>query len=356
MRFADPRRLARRLERLQATHEAKSALDELLLARIPIHFGGMSDPFMPAEVEHRVSRQLLQILAEHSYPTIISTKGTLLERDEYIALLSAPNFAVQFSLTTRSDELSTRIDAGAPPTSVRLTALKTLAKGGVKVAVRHQPVLPTMTGEVAELMTIAAELGARHYALEHLKLPVERYWQHRNSLSAAVGFDLERYYASRHSSRVGREWVLPIEERLEEVVRLKAVARRCGLSFGAADNDLLHLSDGSVCCSGADLLGMGGGLKFNFLTAVRSGLSGDPITFASIARNWRPKRSIAEFVNSRSRQTSQTFDLFLRSRWNGVPNGPSPEAFYGVIDSGEQDQEGMKIYKIRDAVRRLTAS
>lgn len=62
---ADPKRLARRLARLEISRQPQSALDELLLARIPIHFGGMSDPFMPAELDRRITFDLLQVLAEH---------------------------------------------------------------------------------------------------------------------------------------------------------------------------------------------------------------------------------------------------------------------------------------------------
>jgi hypothetical protein len=166
-------------------------------------------------------------------------------------------------------------------------------------------------------------------------------------------FRIGRRTAQRLRDAVMR--VLPISERLEEVLHLKAVANSCGLSFGAADNDLLHLSDGSVCCSGADLLGMGQGLQFNFLSAVRIGLSGSPITFQSIAHQWRPSRPIAEYVNSRSRQPNESFDSFIRSRWNGVPNGPSPEAFHGVVDTGEVDAEGKKIYFVHDDIRAMSA-
>lgn len=351
IRAADPQRLRRRLSRLNQTGEARSAMDELLVARVPIHFGGMSDPFMPVEIEQRATLGLLQILAEYRYPTLISTKGILAAAPEYLTLLSAPNFAVQFSLTTLDDALGQRVDAGAPTTSARLKALTKLAEAGVKTAVRHQPMMPMRAHEAAELIDRAAEAGAKHYAVEHLKLPIEQNWQHRRSLSEAAGFDLGTYYRERGAARVGREWILPINERLEIVMRLKSASNAKGLSFGAADNDLLHLSDGSVCCSGADLLGLGQGFKFNFLSAVRRGFSGDDITFGSLSAAWRPQRPISEYVNSRSRQPNESVGSFIKARWNGVANGPSPTSFHGVSDTGETDGDGMKIYRLSDAVR-----
>jgi hypothetical protein len=325
-------------------------MDELLAARVPIHFGGMSDPFIPMESERRVTLDLLKILLEHHYPTLISTKGVLAATPEYLSLLAAPNFAVQFSLTTLDDALAQRIDAGAPNTSARLEALATLADAGVKTAIRHQPMMPTRAHEAAELIDRSAKAGARHYAVEHLKLPIEQDWQHRRSLSEAAGFDLSAYYLERGSTRVGREWILPTSERLEAVLKLKAASNGNGLSFGAADNDLLHLSDGRVCCSGADLLGLGQGLQFNFLSAVRMGFSGQDITFQSLSAAWRPKRPISEYVNSRSRQPNESIDSFIKARWNGVSNGPSPASFHGVLDTGKTDSEGMKIYTLSDGI------
>lgn len=351
IRVADPQRLGRRLSRLNKTAEARSAMDELLAARVPIHFGGMSDPFMPMEIEQRATLDLLQILAEHRYPTLISTKGILAAAPEYLSLLSAPNFAVQFSLTTLDDALAQRIDAGAPTTSARLETLTKLAGAGVKTAVRHQPMMPMQAHEATEMIDRAAAAGAKHYAVEHLKLPIEQHWQHRRSLSDAAGFDLGTYYRERGATRVGREWILPTSERLETVMRLKSDSNAKGLSFGAADNDLLHLSDGSVCCSGADLLGLGQGFQFNFLSAVRMGFSGDDITFGSLSAAWHPQRPISEYVNSRSRQPNESVVSFIKARWNGVANGPSPTSFHGVSDTGETDSDGMKIYRLSDAVR-----
>lgn len=350
IRVADPERLARRLNRLACGAPAASVLDEMLQARVPIHFGGMSDPFMPMERERGITLALLKTLAAHAYPALISTKGVLPASEPYLSLLARPNFAVQFSITTASDTLSRKVDAGAPTTSERFNAMLRLSEAGAKTAVRHQPLLPTRTFEAAELVERSASAGARHYAVEHLKLPVEAGGVQAKLLSEALGLDLHAHYAQANATRVGREWVLPVSERLSVVLDLKIATHAAGLSFGAADSDLLHLSDGAVCCSGADLLGLGSGLQFNFLAAVRSGLNGAAIRFDSIAASWRPVRPISEYVNSHSRAPNQDVTAFLRARWNGAANGPSPAAFHGVLDTGETDLEGLKIYLISPAV------
>ena len=42
---------------------------------IPIHWGGMSDPFQPIEKNIRASYECLKLLAETKYPFVVSTKG-----------------------------------------------------------------------------------------------------------------------------------------------------------------------------------------------------------------------------------------------------------------------------------------
>ena len=49
---------------------------------IPIHWGGMSDPFQPVEREHRLSHDALKVFAETQYPFVVSTKGILLAEPE----------------------------------------------------------------------------------------------------------------------------------------------------------------------------------------------------------------------------------------------------------------------------------
>ena len=348
VRFAEPAKLRRRLERLESK-PPQSAIDEMLCARVPIHFGGMSDPFMPLESRLEISLALLKILADYQYPTIISTKGTLVERDEYLRTLCRGNFAVQFSFSSGRPDRVHLLEPGTPCPLSRLHALSAVARAGIPSAIRIQPFLPRFELDAIELIENAAVAGARHVSVEHLKLPLERNWSNREKMNAAVGYDLAQYFGSRQAIRVGREWLLPASERLHAIVALRAHCKDLGMSFGAADNDFLHWSDGMVCCSGADILGMGKGLQFNFTTAIRQALMTRKIEFDSIRMEWRPKRSISEFVNSRSRRSNgMTVDDYIKDRWNGVANGPSPLSFFGVTPTEEFDVNGYRIYELAD--------
>src|SRR5262249_11892396 len=84
---------------------------ELLARRIPIHLGGMSDPFSPLEHKTGTTLALLKLLRDHGYPTIVSTKGLIAAERPYLDILGADNFVIQYSVTCASDEQSLAIAA-----------------------------------------------------------------------------------------------------------------------------------------------------------------------------------------------------------------------------------------------------
>ena len=74
--LADPARIQRKVVRLfEADKKNTDIIDELLLSKMPVHFGGMSDPFASSEIIKR-SLQILHILDDIDYPIVISTKNT----------------------------------------------------------------------------------------------------------------------------------------------------------------------------------------------------------------------------------------------------------------------------------------
>src|SRR5439155_533788 len=80
-------RIFRRVEGLGPRD--RTMLGQFLRRRVPIHFGGMSDPFQPAEARYRVTEAMLETLAARAYPTVISTRGLLVADDRYVQLLKA---------------------------------------------------------------------------------------------------------------------------------------------------------------------------------------------------------------------------------------------------------------------------
>jgi len=221
LQVADARSLRNRLERI-AKSGAKSVVDEFLLQRQPLHLGGMTDPFPPIESVRKATHDILHVLGVHNYPTVISTKGADELSDRHIELLQNGAFIVQISISSLDQRLMKAVDVGTPGPDARLAALSLLNSAGVPTACRIQPVLPTREEEVLEIIHACEEAGVCHVAVEHLKLPIERRWAGTRQLSTALGLDLFGYFFSRGSSRVGREWVLPVDERLPRMLRWRS--------------------------------------------------------------------------------------------------------------------------------------
>jgi len=218
-------------------------------------------------------------------------------------------------------------------------------------------VFPGREHEIDALVKLASQSGVRHYALEFLKVGIED-TPRRRQLFASFPY-LEDSYKLESRIRMGREWMLPVHARLGWAREARSAAHRLGLTFGAAGTDLLPLSDGQACCSGADLLLPDAGRLFsrNFLTSVRRA-KGGVISHGSIARLWSPSRSVAKFINSDSRiaESGAPIGDYVDRNWNGRNNGPSPEMFYGVVPTGRSDRRGFALYKIEPWLKALLNS
>jgi hypothetical protein len=304
----------------------------------------MADPFPPQETSLGVTLDVLRTLSARQYPTVISTKGIQFVEPRYLEVLAAGNFLVQVSLSTLDDDLACVVERGAPSPSARLGALAKATEHGLKVAVRHQPVLPGREHEIRAVIDAGAEAGCSHYAVEFLKLGIEG--RGLRPLQRELGDVL----STQTRRREGREWVLDLGERLHWVMDARETAHASGLTFGAADNDLLPLSDGNVCCSGADfhLRDVGHQFTHQYLAAVRFARGGQ-VTRDLIAAEWVPKRTIARFVNSTSRISGHSgagMSDYIDRNWNGRANGPSPSMFAGVSPNGDLDADGFETYDV----------
>src|ERR1700689_501248 len=324
---ANAQQIARRLEASYSSTR-QSIISELIRAGQPIHYGGMSDPFMPLEVTHGQTLEILRILSNFRHPTVLSTKGTLLVRPEYLQQIKRGKFIVQISLTTLDDKLSSKIEIGTPGPTKLIEMASLLIREGVPVSFRLQPLLPNRINDAIEVIEIAKAIGPRHIAVEHLKLPIEKSWAGTTKLSEALGYDLQQAYANWGAKRIGRDWILPVERRLPVIMELRNHAHAVGLSFGAADTDLLLLSDGRSCCSGIDLIDPKiNYFKCTYVEAARTGVGRKYITINSLSSLWRPQSSAAMYMNSHSRRAVQSLgtriDAYLRANWNGRSNGNS---------------------------------
>lgn len=331
-------------------HEPVGLVAQFLHRRVPIHFGGMSDPFQAAERKYHVSEAALQTLSRYDYPTVISTRSTLVGSSPYIDILKEmPYVVVQFSLSSSDDVIARRTEPRSFAPSSVLRCMEKLAKHGIKVTCRWQPYIRGVSDEPRDFVRRVADAGCLHLGFEHLKMPLERHTQAWQSFEEAVGSSVLRIYYRDGAKIDGREYVLPAELKRDTILTVASEVHKHGITFGAADNEFQYLSDTSCCCSGADrFAGFENFFKHQIAYAVRS-CRNQVITYAAIKDEWSPDGSVDRFLNSKSRisrrvQGGSSIRDHVRKRWNDAGAAGSPSAFFGVTLK-DVSADGTNIYR-----------
>lgn len=89
-----------------------------------------------------IARRTIEVLLKYNKRIRILTRGLLWVKD--LDILTHPNVTVGMSLPTLNDELSRRMEPGAPPPSKRLECLKQGSLAGVRTFIAIAPTIPMM--------------------------------------------------------------------------------------------------------------------------------------------------------------------------------------------------------------------
>ena len=316
---------------------------------MPIHFGGMSDPFQPKEATCGVTKATLHVLAEYEYPTVISTRGELATQPPYLELLRRmKSIVVQFSMSTSRDSIARLVEPRSSPPSKLLNCMEVLSKHGIPVTCRWQPYIPGQSECAAEFASRISGTGCVHIGFEHLKVPLERNSGQWKELIRLTGTDPYREYKTANAVRDGREFVLPAARKLATIIQTATEVHRRGMTFGAADNEFQYLSDTNCCCSGVDQFpGFENYFTHQIGYAIRK-CKGRRITYESIKNEWTPTGSVDRFLNSKSRISARnkgeaTLPDHIRLRWNQPWASGSPSSFFGIRPLDRRSR-GMTVY------------
>ncbi|HKW40309.1 MAG TPA: radical SAM protein [Gemmatimonadales bacterium] len=132
----------------------------------PIVIGTATDPYQPAERRFRITRRVLERLAQCDGLNLgIITKSPLVARDVELLrrIQERSDLEVYVSLITTDAALIRRVEARSPTPATRLRALKRLADAGVRVGLIVAPVLPGITDDLPHLEALfraARDAGA----------------------------------------------------------------------------------------------------------------------------------------------------------------------------------------------------
>ena len=142
----------------------------------PIALGINTDAYQPIERRYRITRALIEVMAECRHPFSLITKNALVVRDlDLLAPLAARRLVtVYFSVTTLDNRLAAKMEPRAAAPHARLRAMRALAEAGVPVGVMAAPVIPMVNDrELEAILEAAHDAGARAAGYVLLRLPHE---------------------------------------------------------------------------------------------------------------------------------------------------------------------------------------
>ena len=140
----------------------------------PLMLSGVTDPYQPIERVKRITRGLLEFLAECRHPVSVITKNALIERDSDLLEPMAADGLVHaaISITTLDPKLAGELEPRTSTPAARLRAIRTLSAAGVPVRVMTAPVIPGLNDhEIPALLDAAASAGATSAGYVMLRLP-----------------------------------------------------------------------------------------------------------------------------------------------------------------------------------------
>lgn len=176
MELRDPLQFERKI---YAKHFDAAAFREEL-KRTPqgetIAIGTATDPYQPAERRYRVTRAILETLAESAGFRIgITTKSDLITRDlDVLQEIKRRHYlGVHMTVTTADRELARLIEPMAPRPDLRFAAVRKLNAAGIRASVFSSPVMPLINDSDPSLDAVAkaaAKAGSRSWGAQVLFL------------------------------------------------------------------------------------------------------------------------------------------------------------------------------------------
>jgi DNA repair photolyase len=200
--------------------------------------GTATDPYQPAERRFRVTRGVLEALAEHTGLFIVLiSKSPLVTRDVDVLrrISDRSTLSIHLSLITLNRDLARLIEPRAPTPDARLRAIVRLRQAGIGVGVNVMPVLPGITDsprDIDALVRAVAAAGATHLNAGSLRLRATARARYLPFIAEHFPHLADRYarsYADGHA----------LSEHYREGLQrhFRAVCAREGVRYGSPDED-----------------------------------------------------------------------------------------------------------------------
>jgi hypothetical protein len=164
--------------------------------RLTVYLSTATDPYQPAEAEHRITRRCLEVLVRHDWPVEILTRSPLVTRDlDLLGQLS--QVRVGFSIPTLDDAVRRAIEPRAPAIQARLRALRRVADEAIPTFVNITPACPPTTFTADDVAGALLEAGAQWVNSKGLQRGPTVLGPLWDRLHAGPHADVARFFASR---------------------------------------------------------------------------------------------------------------------------------------------------------------
>jgi DNA repair photolyase len=173
-----------------------------------IALGANTDPYQPIEREYKITRGILEVLAECEHPVGIVTKNAMVERDLDLLVPMARKKLVNVFLSVNNldHELARRLEPRCSAPARRLLAIKRLAEAGVAVGVMVAPVIPFLNDhQIEPVLEAAWENGARRAGYTLMRLPWEVKDLFKDWLERHYPLKAKHVMSRVHAMRGGRD-------------------------------------------------------------------------------------------------------------------------------------------------------
>jgi len=223
LRPASPEEIRRRLENGLRNKNPRSTLASALAHKKTLRLGNRVDPYQPAEIEHKVSRQVQFILVDLNWTYVIQTRFLhILKRDEDI---------MRKALKRKLIHIMPVISPGAEgdwelferkrttPIPHRLKFIRRWVNKGFPVGVNGEPFIPGYhtPKQFRDILRRLKEVGVNSYNVYNL-----HFNDHVAKRLHEIGLDIERIWHYNQD----KQWK-PILSRLLEIARQEDILLGC---------------------------------------------------------------------------------------------------------------------------------
>jgi len=194
--------------KVNAAERLREALARPGYVPMKLNLGSATDCYQPVDRRLKITRSIIEVLAECRHAFSLFTKSAGIERDlDLLAPLGPQRLvAVYVTITTLDPQLARTLEPRAAAPHRRLKTIETLARAGVPVGVSVSPMIPFLNlHELERILEAARGAGAAAASSIVLRLPWEVSPLFRQWLQQHVPERAERIMARVREMRGGKD-------------------------------------------------------------------------------------------------------------------------------------------------------